>query len=134
MPQTSIDDLVLVTMKSGLARDEVVLTGYVEDADLVKLYNSCSLFVFPSLHEGFGIPPLEAMLCGAPVIAANAASLPEVIGREDALFDPQSVTSIRDKLQRTLTDAAFRASLIAHGQVHAKTFSGTTVRVRDCGD
>ena len=123
MPQTSIDDLMLVAMKSGLARDEVVITGYVEDADLVKLYNSCSLFVFPSLHEGFGIPPLEAMLCGAPVIAANAASLPEVVGREDALFDPQSVTSIRDKLQRALTDTAFRASLIAHGQVHARTFS-----------
>lgn len=123
MPEGSINDLMLAARKNGLARDEIVITGYVEDTDLVKLYNSCSLFVFPSLHEGFGIPPLEAMLCGAPVIAANVTSLPEVIGREDALFDPKSVTSIRDKIKQALTDEAFRASLIAHGQVHAKTFS-----------
>jgi glycosyltransferase involved in cell wall biosynthesis len=122
-PGPSADELMLAATKSGLAPDEMVITGYVEDADLVKLYNTCSLFVFPSLHEGFGLPPLEAMSCGAPVIAANATSLPEVVGDEDALFDPTSVKSIREKLDRALTDAAFRASLIARGQARAKTFS-----------
>src|SRR5208283_3120997 len=75
--------------RSGLSRAEFVMTGYVDDDDLLKLYNTCALFVFPSLHEGFGFPPLEAMACGAPVIGANTASLPEVIGLHEALFDPR---------------------------------------------
>ena len=123
MPEGNVNDFLNTAKNSGLASDEVLFLGYVEDDDLIKLYNSCTLFVFPSLHEGFGIPPLEAMLCGAPVIAANSTSLPEVIGRKDALFDPGSVISISDKIKQVLTDEAFRKSLIAHGQIHAKTFS-----------
>jgi len=116
-------DLLETALKFGLAHSDIVMTGYVDDEDLVKLYNCCRLFAFPSLHEGFGIPPLEAMLCGAPVVAANATSLPEVIGRSDALFDPLSVTSICEKIEEALTDEAFRASLIAHGKIQAGTFS-----------
>lgn len=123
MPKGSINDLLLAVKKNGLSNDEVIITGYIDDEDLLKLYNCCKLFIFPSLHEGFGIPPLEAMLCGAPVIGSNATSLPEVIGREDALFDPTSVSSILDKLTQALTDEAFRTSLIAHGVIHAKKFS-----------
>ena len=67
-------------------RQELVFAGYVTDEDLVRLFNLCKLFVFPSWHEGFGLPALEAMSCGAPVIGANTSSLPEVIGREDALL------------------------------------------------
>jgi len=116
-------DLLETALKYGLSNSDIVMTGYVDDEDLVKLYNCCTLFAFPSLHEGFGIPPLEAMLCGAPVVAANATSLPEVVGRSDALFDPNSVSSISEKIEEVLTDEAFRASLIAHGKIHAKTFS-----------
>ena len=112
-----------VAREEGLREADLVITGYLEDQDLLKLYNCCELFVFPSLHEGFGLPPLEAMACGAPVIAANASSLPEVIGLPEALFDPTSVQSISDKLQLALTDPAFRERLIAHGDEHFKRFS-----------
>ncbi len=108
---------------AGLRDADLIITGYLEDQDLLKLYNCCELFIFPSLHEGFGLPPLEAMACGAPVIAANASSLPEVIGLSEALFDPSSVESISAKLEQALTDHAFRDKLVAHGNAHFKTFS-----------
>ncbi|TAM06458.1 MAG: glycosyltransferase [Paraburkholderia sp.] len=123
MPDGSIADLIRHAQKSGLSSGDLVITGYVDDDDLIRLYNACALFVFPSLHEGFGIPPLEAMRCGAPVIGSNATSLPEVIGRPDALFDPISIESIRDKMSDGLANKAFRANLVTHGHTHARTFS-----------
>ena len=111
---------------AGLASNDLIITGYLEDRDLLGLYNCCELFIFPSLHEGFGLPPLEAMACGAPVIAANASSLPEVVGLSEALFDPTEVESICDKMSQALTDQAFRARLIAHGNEHFKNFSWDT--------
>lgn len=107
----------------GLKADEVIFTGFISDDDLVSLYNLCRLFVFPSWHEGFGLPALEAMRCGAPVIAANTSSLPEVIGREDALFDPFSEEAISAKMAEVLTNEAFREELIHHGAKQAKKFS-----------
>ena len=59
---------------------------YIDDEDLPAIYNMCDLFVFPSMHEGFGLPPLEAMACGAPVLASRNSSLPEVMGRDDLMF------------------------------------------------
>ena len=107
----------------GLAPDEMVLPGFVSDEDLVGLYNLATVFVFPSWHEGFGLPVLEAMKCGAAVIAANTSSLPEVVGRADALFDPMRPASMAAALERTLTDESFRASLQAHGIERASLFS-----------
>ena len=107
----------------GLMPDEVVLTGFVADEDLIGLYNACKLFVFPSLHEGFGLPILEAMRCGAPVIGANRTSLPEVIGREDALFAPEDEASLAALMGRALGDEAFRADLAAYGLRRAELFS-----------
>lgn len=107
----------------GLSNDEVVLTGFVPEDDLLALYNLCALFVFPSWHEGFGLPALEAMRCGAPVIAANTSSLPEVIGWEEALFDPHSDEAIATTIQRALTDEAFKVELVRHGQAQAGKFS-----------
>jgi glycosyltransferase involved in cell wall biosynthesis len=112
-----------VVAKFGLVASDVVFTGYVSDEDLVALYNSTGLFVFPSLQEGFGLPALEAMSCGAPTIGSDSSSIPEVIGRADALFDPTRVRSIADKMGQVLTDADLRASLSAHGLVQAKQFS-----------
>jgi glycosyltransferase involved in cell wall biosynthesis len=109
--------------QQGLAADEVILTGFVSEEDLIALYHLCKAFVFPSRHEGFGLPALEAMSCGAAVIAANTSSLPEVIGREDALFDPLDDKSIAEKLTQVLTDSAYRAELIRHGLEQAKRFS-----------
>lgn len=109
--------------KLNLARDDLVLTGFVPDDDLVSLYNCTSLFVFPSLHEGFGLPALEAMACGAPVIGSNTSSIPEVIGREDALFDPADIGAIGAAMAAVLGDPARQAALRAHGLEQAKRFS-----------
>lgn len=107
----------------GLGKEEIIFTGFVSESDLIALYNLCAAFVFPSWHEGFGLPALEAMRCGAPVIAANASSLPEVIGLVEALFDPHSDESIANLLTRVLTDDDFRARLIDHGARQAALFS-----------
>lgn len=107
----------------GLSHDELVFTGYVADNDLLALYNMCDLFVFPSLHEGFGLPVLEAMACGAPVIGSNASSIPEVIGRSDALFDPTHPGSIAAKIAEVLADEPFRERLRTHGLQRAKAFT-----------
>jgi glycosyltransferase involved in cell wall biosynthesis/ADP-heptose:LPS heptosyltransferase len=123
MPEGNVLDLLNSASKNGLSTGDVIFTGYLHDDDLLKLYNTCSLFVFPSLHEGFGLPPLEAMACGAAVIGANVTSLPEVIGLKEALFDPYSVKEISSKIERALTDAKFRARLLEHGRTHFKTFS-----------
>lgn len=107
----------------SLGEDEVVLAGYVPDSDLVVLYNACRLYVFPSFHEGFGLPALEAMACGAVVIGANATSLPEVIGHPRAMFDPSSTHSIAECIQRTLTDEALREELLQHAKAQVAKFS-----------
>lgn len=107
----------------GFRNDELVFAGFVTEEELTELYNHCQLFVFPSWHEGFGLPALEAMACGAPVIGSNTSSLPEVIGFSEALFDPFAVESIAQKMQKVLEDHTFRERLIAHGLEHAKKFS-----------
>lgn len=107
----------------GIAAGTLVLTGYVPEQDLVELYNLCHLFVFPAFHEGFGLPVLEAMACGAPAIAANTTSLPEVIGRSEAMFDPHDDQSIADKLQQALTDHDYRARLRHDGLLQSTRFS-----------
>ncbi|MEI6414397.1 MAG: glycosyltransferase, partial [Pseudomonadota bacterium] len=115
--------LEALARQQGLAHDELVLTGFVTEADLLALYNLCRLFVFPSWHEGFGLPALEAMRCGAPVIAANTSSLPEVIGWEEALFDSRSEPSMAAKIAQALTDETFRAELSRQGLQQARRFS-----------
>ena len=107
----------------GLSSDEVKILGFLSDEELVLAYNLCHLFIFPSWHEGFGLPPLEAMACGAPVIAANTSSLPEVVQLQAAMFDPFSVASITAKLNQALTDEDFRQTLIHNGAVQATRFS-----------
>ncbi len=108
--------------KLGLKPDAVIFPGYVTDDELNKLYNLCWLFVFPSEHEGFGLPILEAMRCGAPVIGSDRSSIPEVIGRKDALFEPD-VSGIADKIQQVLLNENFRQELIEHSKIQQKQFS-----------
>jgi glycosyltransferase involved in cell wall biosynthesis len=103
--------------------DAVVFGGTVTDDDLVALYGACAAFVLPSFDEGFGLPALEAMACGAAVIGANATSIPEVIGRADALFDPARPEAIAAKLADALNDGDFRQSLCDHGLARASQFS-----------
>ena len=108
---------------AGLAAHELVLTGYIPDADMVALYNLCQAFAFPSWHEGFGLPALEAMSCGAAVVAASTSSLPEVVGDADALFDPHDEASIAASLHAVLTDDDWRASLKRRGLERSRQFS-----------
>lgn len=106
-----------------LEAGDLVLTDFVPDDDLVSLYNDATLFVFPSLYEGFGMPILEAMACGTAAIGSNNSSIPEVIGREDALFDASSIDAITAKLAETLENEHMRRDLAAHGLQRAKLFS-----------
>lgn len=123
MPDGNVSEFRHIAKRHGLKDDELLFSGYVSDEELVQLYNLCKLYVFPSWHEGFGLPALEAMACGAPVIGANTTSLPEVIGLEEALFDPFDVASISEKVARALEDEAFHARLRRHGLQQAKKFS-----------
>ncbi|MGZ8184083.1 MAG: glycosyltransferase [Methylobacter sp.] len=123
MPEMHVADLRGIMKVAGLNVFDVVFTSYVSDLELMQLYSLCQLFVFPSLHEGFGLPPLEAMACGAPVIAANVTSLPEVMGREDAMFDPFSTRAISEKIRQVLKDDVFRKDLIRYGAQRVKIFS-----------
>jgi len=115
--------LASVARRAGIAAEDLVMTGFVSDEDLADLYRSCELFVFPSLHEGFGLPALEAMMCGAAAIGSNTSSIPEVIGREDATFDPRSPEAIAAAMRRALEDDAYRASLKSHALAQAARFS-----------
>lgn len=115
--------ILALARELGLGKDELVMTGFVTDAELASLYRACALFVFPSLHEGFGLPALEAMMCGAPVIGSNASSIPEAIGRADALFDPRSDESIAAMMRKALEETAFAQSLRAHAPTQAARFS-----------
>lgn len=116
--------------RGGLSEGDLVLLGQVSDEDLVALYRICTLFVLPSLHEGFGLPALEAMACGAPTIGSNTSSLPEVIGWDEALFDPESPTAISVAMERALVDTGFRDELRLRGLEQSKTFSWNTTARR----
>ena len=97
--------------------------GFVPDQTLASLYRLANAFVFPSLYEGFGLPPLEAMASGTPVIASNVSSLPEVVGDAALMIDPYEPGAIADAMRQVLTDSQLRADLRARGFVRAREFS-----------
>jgi glycosyltransferase involved in cell wall biosynthesis len=107
--------------------------GFVPDRTLAALYRLASLFVFPSLYEGFGLPPLEAMACGTPVITSNVSSLPEVMGDAALLIDPYEPDAIADAMRRVLTDERLRQDLKARGLRRVAEFSWerSVARVRE---
>ncbi len=108
----------------GLGLENVVtLTGYVPEADLPALINCAEVFAYPSVFEGFGLPPLEAMACGVPVICSNASSLPEVVGEAGLLLPPTDVQAWQEALSHLLADATLRADLRARGLIRARQFT-----------
>jgi glycosyltransferase involved in cell wall biosynthesis len=117
------DRLTALAAKHGLGGNELVLTGYIPEEDLLACYRACKMFVFPSWHEGFGLPALEAMRCGRAVIAGDRSSLPEVIGTSEALFDPYDIVAISQAISAVLTDDKLRERLERHGLEQAKRFS-----------
>ncbi len=111
------------TMEAAGLRQDVRFFGFVPDRTLACLYRMASVFAFPSLYEGFGLPPLEAMACGAPVVTSRLSSLPEVVGDAALLVDPYSVEDIANGLGRVLADDDLRAGLQARGRARAQAFS-----------
>jgi glycosyltransferase involved in cell wall biosynthesis len=133
-PNAKLPKLVLVGKKAWLYTDtlraiaecgvaqDVNLTGYVPEGDLPALYTGALCFVYPSYFEGFGLPPLEAMRCGTPVIASDRTSLPEIVGDAGLLVDPFDEAALAAALARLLDDAALRASLRTRGLARAAQF------------
>ena len=97
--------------------------GFQPQETLASFYRLAGVFVFPSLYEGFGLPPLEAMACGTPVVTSNVSSLPEVAGDAALLVDPYNVEAIADAIRQALGDPALRSGMITRGLARARQFS-----------
>jgi glycosyltransferase involved in cell wall biosynthesis len=106
-----------------ISDDSIRFIGRVSDEKLVSLYQAATAFIFPSLYEGFGIPPLEAQACGCPVIASNAAAMPEVLGESALYFDPHNVSEMQDVICQIVTDSSLRQTLVKKGLSNVKRFS-----------
>jgi glycosyltransferase involved in cell wall biosynthesis len=107
---------------SGMERS-IRLLGVVRDEELPLLYNCADLFVYPSLYEGFGLPPLEAMACGVPIITSNTSSLPEVVGNAGIMVDPNDIESLSDEMYRVLEDKELKHRMSRDGLKRSKMFT-----------
>jgi len=121
--QNEYSNLVKQIAALGIT-DRVIFTGFIVDEDLPVLYGGATVFVYPSLYEGFGFPPLEALSCGCPVICSNAASLPEVVGKAGALVDPRAVGEFTEKILEVVSlSSDKRRSVVERGLKQARKFS-----------
>lgn len=118
-----LEDPIYETIRSTGMTDYVRMTGFADDADLPALYSQALITALPSLYEGFGIPVLESMACGTPVLTSNVSSLPEVAGDTGIMVNPSDQDAITGALERLITDAALRADLSRRGLERAKTFT-----------
>jgi glycosyltransferase involved in cell wall biosynthesis len=114
---------IFAAAQQARARDRIHFLGHQPDDAVVELMNFCDVFVFPSLYEGFGLPPLEAMACGAPVITSNVSSLPEVVGDAAVLVNPLNSEEIAEAIQKVLSDESLRRELRQKGLARASKFS-----------
>ena len=121
--QYELTNLNCLISELKLKKANVLITGYVNDALLAELYRSAAVFVYPSLHEGFGLPALEAMCCGAVVIGSNSTSVAEVINEPQALFDPCDIINIKDTLEKALTDPIYRKLLLTNALKQMQNYS-----------
>ena len=116
-----VEDLFKYVNRSS-ARDRIVFTGYLSDEELRALYSSCTLFTYPSIYEGFGLPPLEAMACGAPVVAGRIPSISEVVGNSACLVDPEP-SLLSGAIRELLANPSARQELAEKGRRRATEFS-----------
>lgn len=116
-------DSIFEIVKELQLEEDVVFTGYIDPADSPVLMKGAMAFLFPSIYEGFGMPPLEAMACGTPVLVSNVSSLPEVVGDAAVLVDPLSIDSIQEGMASLLTKEDLRIELSRKGIERAQTFS-----------
>lgn len=116
------DDILAEVKRLGLEGD-VLFIGFVDDEDLPALYSAASVLAYPSLYEGFGLPVLEAMACGTPVVTSNVSSLPEVAGEAALMVPPTDVAALSEALLRVLTDGALRAHMVERGLAQARRFT-----------
>jgi glycosyltransferase involved in cell wall biosynthesis len=115
--------LIEAKAKEGNLLDGVIFTGFVSEGELRWLYENCSAYIFPSLSEGFGLPGLEAMMHGAPVVSSNATCLPETHGDAAHYFDPLDTEDIAKKISEVLDDIKLRKELIEKGKKQAAKYS-----------
>ena len=120
---TGDDGIAELINTSPELRDNVVFTGYVDEQDIDNVYKGAALFVFPSIYEGFGLPPLEAMLNECPVISSNAASLPEVCGDAAIYFDPMNSIELASKITGILTNTALKQDMVLKGKNRIRRFT-----------
>ena len=131
LPHEKLPNLVIaggnfskVFSKMDSSQDEgIIRLGYVTDGQLRALYENAVAFIFPSLYEGFGLPPLEAMSCGCPVICSNRASIPEICGDAVLYFDPTNITDIKTQIQRLVDDLPTQALLKQKGILRVQYFT-----------
>jgi len=117
---------VFKDLENNKDNPKIKFLGRISDEELIELYQTAEFFIFPSLYEGFGIPPLEAQACGCPVISSNAASLPEVLGDSAFYFDPKNSNSIKDAIWKVLNDSSLRENLKNKGLDNVKRYSWRT--------
>jgi glycosyltransferase involved in cell wall biosynthesis len=115
--------------KSGIEQ-RVRFATSVTDEDLPALYRGALALIFPSLMEGFGLPPLEAMACGTPVVASRSGAIPEVLGNAGLLVDPLDSIDIRQGIERVLEDSALRSAMRQAGLARARLFNWDTVAAK----
>ena len=118
-----IDHIQSWLFELGVPPQYLIFLGYISDKELVQLYQKCHLFIFPSIHEGFGLPVLEAMTCGAAVIASNTSSIPEVIGLSEATFNPFDIDEMTSLLRKALVDQKFYEKLKCNAKKRSSLFS-----------
>jgi len=111
------------TIDSLNLKDKVIITGFVKDEDLPYIYKGATVFVYPSLYEGFGLPPLEAMACGVPVISSNISSLPEVIDGAGILVDPENEVAIAEAIKKLILKPKLAQKIAKKGKARSRKFS-----------
>jgi glycosyltransferase involved in cell wall biosynthesis len=122
-PDGKHSDRLQLLVKSLNLEQEVVFPGFIKSEDLPLFYNGADLFVYPSLYEGFGLPPIEAMACGTPVITSNVSSLPEVVGDAALQINPYDTLALANGIFRVLNDESLRESLIKKGLKHSRKYN-----------